>query len=313
MCARASGGGAVNMDLTRIDQRAREIRANNGPNELGTRTRGAVIAYFDGEDLTGKIHRNINTYAAFLAILTGTGVSGFKQRQQKNSETLIEELNDTFKQVGFTSPEGELRVPGRDNYDNITGSIGPLMPGILAVLEIEHGIDSTEAVRQYRPNSLKVILPAEDQESGVHGSPERDWETIIRDASGFSTDADAYVYVLELNRLSDSSTWFYVGKKEGTFEDLLSYLRSHANKFTRSRAIIYEGHEILLGDYNTSVAPQGTTHHVVDVERVVPIRVPELSALDDSGAQTHYISEIERRTAYEVAIEHQTTNVLGGK
>lgn len=59
--------------------------------------------------------------------------------------------------------------------------------------------------------------------------------------------------------------------------------------------------------------PPGTTHHVVGIERIVPISGEELASFDSSDAESCYISEVERRTAYEVAIEHQTTNVLGGK
>jgi hypothetical protein len=188
------------------------------------------------------------------------------------------------------------------------------MPGILAILDLEHEIDSIEAVRQHRPDSLEIILPDDNNEQKVEQRPERDWEERLRNSPGVSQDADAYVYVLELERLSDSSTWYYVGKREeGQFSALLRYIRSHANKFTRSRAITYDGHELLLGDYDTSIVPQGTTHDVVDVERIVPISVPELAAVDESGAESCYVSEIERRTAYEVAIEHNTTNVLGGK
>jgi hypothetical protein len=280
---------------------------------LGTRTRGAIISYFGGDDLTGKIHRNTNTYAAFIAVLTDSGAVGFQKRRNKDIENLKQELDDAFRRAGFVTAEGELSIPGRDSYTEIPPSIGPLMPGILAILELEHGIDSTEAVQRYRPDSVAIIQPEDDRESDTTEVPEKDWETAIREAPGFSLDADAYVYVLELNRLSDASTWFYVGKREGQFSELLSYIRGHAKRFTRSRVITYDEHEILLGDYNTSIVPQGTTHHVVDIERIVPISVPTLSGLDESGAETCYIAEIERQTAYDVALDHETTNVLGGK
>lgn len=187
------------------------------------------------------------------------------------------------------------------------------MPSILAILDCEHEIDSTEAVRMHRPESLEIICPTDNAEQDAKDRPDTNWAEKIRNAPGFSRNADAYVYVLELKRLSDSSTWFYVGKLEEPFLKLPGYIRSHASKFTRSRAITYDGHELLFGDYDTSILPQGTTHHVVDVTRIVPISVPNFTALDDSGAESCYVSEIERRTAYEVAIEHETTNVLGGK
>jgi hypothetical protein len=187
------------------------------------------------------------------------------------------------------------------------------MPAIVAILEVEHGIDSTEAVRRYQPDSIEILFPDANQDSVPNTYAEKDWEAIIRNAPGFDADARAYVYVLELDRLRDSSTWFYVGKFESRFPELLKYIRSHARKFTRSRVVAYGGQEILLGDYNTSIAPQGMTHHVVDVERIVPISDTDLAALDDPDVESCYVSEVERRTAYEVAIDHETTNVLGGK
>jgi hypothetical protein len=188
------------------------------------------------------------------------------------------------------------------------------MPAILAILEVEYGIDSTEAVQQYRPESLEIILPDEKgQEPTVDKRPEKNWGMIIRDAPGFDPNAEAYVYVLELRRLSDSSTWFYVGKREGRFSELQEYIRGHASKFTRSRVVTHSGEEILLGDHNYSMEPKGTTHHVVDVERIVPVLGSDLASLDDPDAESCYISEVERRTAYEVSLDHETTNVLGGK
>lgn len=300
------------MNHDKIDRRARVINSENLVRQKGTRTRASIISYFDGEDLTGQIHRNTNTYAAFISVLTDSGASGFKSRQHQSTEDLKEELGEAFKKAGFVTPEGELSIPGRDDYNEIPSSIGPLMPAILAILEVEHGIDSTEAVQQYRPESLEIIRPNEEKKSLDKQSP-KDWERVIRNASGFESDAVAYVYVLKLDRLSDSSTWFYVGKREGQFPELKGRIRSHASRFTQSRVVIHDDEEILVGDHNYSIKPKGTTHRVVDVERIVPIHGTELAAFDDSDPKSCYISEIERRTAYEVAVDHETTNVLGGK
>lgn len=135
----------------------------------------------------------------------------------------------------------------------------------------------------------------------------------IRDAPGFDPHAEAYVYVLKLERRSDSSTWFYVGKRESGFSGLLKRIQSHARKFNQSRVITRQDQEILAGDYNASLNRPGTTHQVVDLERIVPISDAELSTFDSSGAESCYVAEVERRTAYEVALDHETTNVLGGK
>lgn len=305
------------MDCDKIDRRAQTIDSDNSVRQKGIRTHAALISYFGGEDLTGKIKSpSSDVYAAFISVLTDSAVSGFRNRRQRSRESLRQELDDAFKQVGFVDPSGELSIPGQSNYDEIPStSVGPLLPGIVAILEIEYGIESTEAVRQYRSDSLETVLPDQEQNSTpeMDRQPNQNWEENIRDAPGFDLDADAYVYVLELERLSDSSTWFYVGKREGKFQDLVGYIRSHASKFTRSRVVNYEGLDILLGNYNASMALQGTTHRVINIERIVPISAAEIASLDNSDAESCYISEIERRTAYEVALDHETTNVLGGK
>jgi hypothetical protein len=301
------------MDHERITRRAGEINSENTVRELGTRTRGAVIAYFDGDDLTGKIHTNTNTYAAFIAVVTDTGAAGFRQHQNKRLATLREELGDAFKDAGFSTAAGDLSIPGRPSYDEIPGSIGPVMPAILAILDVEQRIDSTQAVRDHYEESLQIIRDDEDQQPVTHEDTDRDWGERLRNAPGFDPDADAYVYVLELERLSDSSTWYYVGKREGRFADLRDYIRSHARNFTRSRVINHDGTALLHGDYSTAHPPQGTTHQVVDVERLVPISEQDLTEFDGDDVETSYIAEIERRTAYKVALDHDTTNVLGGK
>lgn len=300
------------MNRDKIDRRAREIDSRNTVRQKGTRTRASIISYFDGEDFEGTIHRNATTYAAFIAVLTDSGRPGFESRRHKDLSVLRQELGDAFKEAGFIDSEGELSIPGRDSYDDIPSSIGPIMPAILAILEVEHEINSTEAVRRYRPDFIELILP-EDEESKLDTRVEKDWEEIARNMSGCDPDAKAYVYVLELKRTSDSSIWFYVGKSEGKFSGLLSRIRSHAKEFDQSRVVAHNGRDILLGDYNFSIQPPGTTHQVVDIERIVSISEPELSIFDDPDLESCYVVEVERRTAYEVATDHETTNVLGGK
>lgn len=302
------------MDHDTINRRAREIDSANTVREKGTRTRGAVIEYFDGEDLTGTIHKNANTYAAFVAVVTDSGAAGFNTRQNKAVGTLRRDLGEAFKAAGFTKPNGSFSIPGRDGYDEIPSSIGPLMPAILAILEVEHGIDSTAAVRRHRPDSLSRIQPEQaDEDSSSEKQSVTDWSAKIREAPGFDPDAESYVYVLELTRKSDSSTWFYVGKREGQLAALQSRIRTHASEFTQSRTVEFGPAEILVGNHNYSVDLQGATHQVVDIERLVSISGETLAALEDSTAESCYVSEVERRTAYEVAIENDTTNVLGGK
>jgi hypothetical protein len=104
-----------------------------------------------------------------------------------------------------------------------------------------------------------------------------------------------------------------VGKSEGRFSGLVSRVRSHANDFNQSRVIMHKDQPVLVGDYNFSVDPPGTTHLVVDIERIISIGADELSAFDGGEMESCYITELERKTAYDVALAHDTTNVLGGK
>ncbi|WP_058828442.1 hypothetical protein [Haloferax sp. Q22] len=299
------------MNTEKIDRRAREIDSDNTVRQKGTRTRASIIAYFDGNDFEGTIHRNADTYAAFVAVVTDSGRSGFEAKRDEDHKILKKELADAFRDAGFVNSDEALAIPGRDNCNEITGAVGPLMPAIVAILETEHGIDSTEAVRQYRPDSLDSIRPTEEPERDTQ--VEKDWKQILQDAAGSDPDAEAYVYVLKLKRVSESSTWFYVGKSEGGFTGLLRRIRSHAKKFNQSRVVTHEGKDILVGDYNFSIQPPGTTHELVDIERIVSISEADLAAFDDADVRTCYIAERERRTAYEVALDHETTNVLGGK
>lgn len=57
----------------------------------------------------------------------------------------------------------------------------------------------------------------------------------------------------------------------------------------------------------------GAMHQVAGIERIVSIQRDELAEIGDSGSKTAYIMEVGRRTSYDVALEHETTNVLGGK
>jgi len=300
------------MDSAEIDRRAREINSENTVRQKGIRTRGSLISYFDGEDFEATIHSNADTYAAFLSVLTDSGREGFERKHGGNTQALRDELAEAFREAGFVNTDGKLSVPGRDNYNELRSSIGPLMPAIIAILEVEHGIESTESVRRYKPDSLDSILD-DDTEPAQQPSDDNDWSSILRDSPGCDPTAEAYIYVLKVERIGDSSTWYYVGKSEGQFSGLLSRIRSHAKDFNQSRVITHKDQPILVGDYNFSVDPPGTTHQVVDIERIVSIGDSALSAFDGNDMESCYITELERETAYEVALAHDTTNVLGGK
>lgn len=305
------------MDVEQIDQRAKIINREDTVRQKAIRAHACLIAYLDGNDPTGVIKGvTREVYAAYLAALTDSGLEGFEQRQYRNSNSLRRKLEETLVEIGFVDGQGDLTLPGRSDYDHIPdSSIGPVLPGIVAVIEVAHDIDSTEAVKEYRPDSIETIQS--QSPDGAVSTPRQpvidDWDAEVRSAPGCDPDAVAYVYVLRLKRLDDDSTWFYVGKREDGFRGLVSRVRIHGNNFTQSRTLNQNGTEILLGDYNASMKRPDTTHQVIGIERIVSIQSSELAELDDSGTKTAYIAEIERRTSYEVALEHETTNVLGGK
>jgi hypothetical protein len=304
------------MDVEQIEQRAKAVDKENTVRQKAIRAHACLIAYLEGDDPTGVIKGvTKEVYAAYLAALIDSGLEGFEQCQYHDSDSLRRQLEETLIDVGFVDGTGTLTLPGRSDYDAIPdSSIGPVLPGIVALIEVEHDIDSTQAVKEYRPDSLETI-----QSQSSNGAPTprqpviEDWDTELRSAPGCDPDAAAYIYVLKLKRLNDDTIWFYVGKREDGFNGLVSRVRNHGNNFTQSRTLTHEEVEILRGDYNASMKRPGITHQVVGVERIVSIQNDKLAELGDTGAKSAYIAEVERRTAYKVALEHETTNVLGGK
>jgi len=303
--------------VEQIEQRAKAVDKENTVRQKAIRAHACLIAYLEGNDPTGVIKSPTKeVYAAYIAALTDSGLEGFEKRQYRNPRSLRRKLEETIIDVGFVDGKGNLTLPGRTDYDAIPeSSIGPVLPGIVAVTEVGHGIDSTEAVKEYRPQSIETIQSqSTDRTASTPRQPViEDWNTEVRSAPGCDPDAAAYIYVLKLKRLDDDTTWFYVGKREDGFNGLVNRIRNHGNIFTQSRTLNHEGVEILRGDYNASMKRPGTTHQVVGIERIISIQSDELTEFDNTGAKTAYIAEIERRTSYEVALEHETTNVLGGK
>lgn len=102
---------------------------------------------------------------------------------------------------------------------------------------------------------------------------------------------EAYVYVLEIER-DDGETYYYVGS---TSSSPSRRLKQHTSQNAcRKMPVNRDGIEV-LGD----TSEQAFT--IVGVERVVPVN-------SDSRDR---LLEVERETAYQVAIDHQTTNISG--
>lgn len=144
-----------------------------------------------------------------------------------------------------------------------------------------------------------------------HRHSNKDWRDFAEDVKGYKPGADAYIYVISLVRLQDDSRWFYVGKSDNGEEGVKARIQSHVNSFTTSRVIRSGGVEMILSTYAGSGESENT-HRVVGVERLVPICFGDLDS-DENWKKKNYVKEVERRTSYKVAIDHETTNVLGGK
>lgn len=302
------------MNLDRIHRRAKIVDEENSVRQLAIRTHASLISYFGGNDITGKIKgRNDDVFRAFLMVLEGRDHAALDNYRSLAGPRLESELENAFREAGFTDNHDELMIPARGSYSELpSGSIGPLLPGMLAILEVEYGIDSTEAVRQYRSDAVETVEGGNTRSKPDVPSLSK-WEESVRGAPGFEPNAGAYIYVLELERLTDNSTWYYVGKSEGGFSSLISRTRSHTSNFNNQRVIQQDGGEILCGDYNASVARPERSHRVLGVDRIVSLSPDRLDQFDNTERAKCHIREIERRTAYEVALDHDTTNVLGGK
>jgi hypothetical protein len=100
--------------------------------------------------------------------------------------------------------------------------------------------------------------------------------------------ADYHIYVLRVQR-HDGQRFFYVGMSEA----VLSRLKSHAR---------YGGQNMRVPTTNGAISKDTD----FEIQEVV-----EVEGLHDTTAAE--ARERERRKAYELAIDHNTTNVIGGR
>jgi hypothetical protein len=123
----------------------------------------------------------------------------------------------------------------------------------------------------------------------------------LSDFNGFIPNHTHHLYVLEFSRDGYEEPYFYVGNTNSGDDGLFQEIRRRGrNPFSIQRPVEYEGVDVL------------TTHRkdeytVVDIERIETLIDPP----DAMGKE--YSNNGERRLAYEVAIEYNTTKVLGGK
>jgi hypothetical protein len=161
-------------------------------------------------------------------------------------------------------------------------------------------------MRRFEKWRGSTIDPVEvDSIHSVEGTPlgarGEDFCEFMRKVDGFEPDADAYVYTVGLVRRRDNTRWYYVGQTTGGEEGLESRLKKHVRgKMTKT--VRRDGIDVL----DSPLAEDTTEAYVViGIERTEPVSV-------NDGLQRARVLEREREMAYEVAIEKETTRILGG-
>lgn len=134
------------------------------------------------------------------------------------------------------------------------------------------------------------------------GAQGENFREFMMDVDGFEPGANAYVYAIVLKRQADETYWYYVGETTDGENGLKSRFETHL-KCGMSKPVRYNGLEVIDG-----ALPEAVDHSyvVIGVDRAEPVSPEQEYLLDARDA------ERERQMAYEIAIEKETTRVLGG-
>lgn len=124
----------------------------------------------------------------------------------------------------------------------------------------------------------------------------------MNEVDGFSPGADAYVYAVVLVRVLDDTTWYYVGETTSGENGLKSRIKKHIRGKMKKPV---RGNETDVLD-GTLTEDTTDTYTTIGVERAEPV------SMGTETLQNARTLERERKMAYEIALEKQTTNVLGG-
>lgn len=150
-----------------------------------------------------------------------------------------------------------------------------------------------------------AAIDTADSIHSIEGTPlgarGEDFGEFMRTVDGFEPGADAYVYTVGLVRRRDDTRWYYVGQTTGGEEGLESRLRKHV-RGEMTKTVRRDGMDVLDSplEEDTSEA-----YVVIGIERAEPVSV-------DDELRRARVLEREREMAYEVAVEKETTRVLGG-
>lgn len=157
--------------------------------------------------------------------------------------------------------------------------------------------------RKWRDTYLDEFRESSDH--SMNGTPlgtrGEEFRAFMMEVNGFEPGAPAYVYFIILKRRTDNSNWYYVGETTGGLEGLKSRFETHL-RCSMWKPIERNGVEIIDG----AIEHVNHSYAMIGVDRTEPI-----SAKGENLLNNH-VAERERRMAYEVAIEYETTNVIGG-
>jgi len=145
-----------------------------------------------------------------------------------------------------------------------------------------------------------------DNAQSIVGTPVstngEDFRDFMNGVDGFSPEADAYVYAVGLVRVLDGTTWYYVGETASGEEGLKNRIKKHI-RGKMKKPVRRDGTDVLDG---TLTGDTTDTYTAIGVERA------ETVSMESETLQRARTLEREREIAYEIALEKQTTNVLGG-
>jgi len=113
-------------------------------------------------------------------------------------------------------------------------------------------------------------------------------------------NAEGYVYVIKLRR-SDDKLYYYIGSVTSGLDGLKKRIQSHCRLNGECSAPVrVNGTEVLLGKRDDVRKGE---YEFVSVEEIEPVYT----------SRDRHIRELERQKSMDVAFEHGTKNVLGGK
>jgi len=134
----------------------------------------------------------------------------------------------------------------------------------------------------------------------------------LRTRDDVQPSASGWIYTLKVVRQSDKAEFFYVGKAQGYFQQFASRVQSHFNGTSRMTAVANTEYG------NVQVTEHQSQTYGIDKPEMKAVEIVSVENLRKSPNEPVRlfkcrVREAERRRSYEVAVEHGTTDVLGGK